>query len=569
MDEISRIAPVRRIKKITGRRLVEFACSLCDAVRADAGAMNMRGGIFPDNIAVDPADRIELGAARPSGWDGQELEFLAPELYWDGSGSAASDVYSLGLVMYYAATGGEMPLGGGEQGFRRRMNGESFPAPEGVSRRLGETILKAAAFRAAERYGSVGALKATLESCLEDGSIGGGVFKKDESELSDYEKMMLSIISSSGAEDEGTAEFFEEAAIEEPPAEDRAPAEQSTPAEQSVPAEQAPVETESEEEAAVMESPVEDTPIKETPAEETPAEETPAEETPAGDAVIEEAPAGEALETGAADTAEPDSDMKIAKDKPSESKRERIPLLVEDMNPELEPVVLTSPPSVQYKRAMEREKNISRKVRRHRRRSGLIVVALCVALILVAFLYNGFVNKTWGVLEKPEPTPEEPVVAVTPRPTPVPTPEPTPEPPKEHTYTINNVSATWTEAQQLCRTGGGYLVVINTREELDKITAMADEQGIECLWIGCRRDTAGNGFVWENDETVDAEVDPNSAMLLWGSEEPSRTDGDGTPEDYIMLWKFDGRWTYWDCRNDLPTLLGWGGRIAYVCEFEN
>ena len=259
--------------------------------------------------------------------------------------------------------------------------------------------------------------------------------------------------------------------------------------------------------------------------------------------------------------------MKIAPEK-IETARQPIPLLTEEKNPELEPVVV-SRPTIQFMSSIEREKKIARKVRRHRRRSGIVVLALCVLLMLVAFLYNGLVNKSWGLLEKPEPTPEptpEPsAVAATPEPT----PEITPEPVKLHRYAIERADLSWTAAQDLCLSSGGYLAVINNQDEFNRITALADEQGVERLWIGCHR--AVGEYVWENAEKVDRAVDPSSTgMALWDEGEPSFIDtGDGTEENYIMLWKVNGRWCYNDSRNDpAGEFWGWRGTIGYVCEFE-
>ena len=389
-------------------------------------------------------------------------------------------------------------------------------------------------------------------------------FNKAESELSDYERMMLDIMSA--AEKEDPAVSAEEAPVEEVPVEE-APVEE-VPAEEA-PVEEAPVEEAPAEEAPVEEAPVEEAPVEEAPVEEAPVEEAPVEEAPVEEAPVEEAPVVE--ESPAAEDESDDSDVKIAGEEPAEEKRERIPLLVEEKNPELEPVVLNRP-AIQFMNSIEREKKITRKVKQHHRRSGVVVLGLCVALILVAFLYNGFVNKSWGFLEKAEPTPEptptpEAVVTTTPAPTPVPTPVPTPE----HRYVMEKTNLSWVGAQDLCLASGGYLAVINSMDEFNKIIAMAEEKGIECLWIGCRRDVASNTFIWEHGETVDAKVDPNDRrMSLWASGEPSFIDGDGTAEDYLMLWNHDGGWRYWDSQNDLAgKYFAWQGRIAYVCEFDD
>ena len=382
-------------------------------------------------------------------------------------------------------------------------------------------------------------------------------FNKAESELSDYERMMLDIMAAN------------EPAEETPAPVEEAPVEETVSEKPSV--EESPVEEAPAEEAPAEELSAEDMPVEEDPAAELPAEEIPMEEEPTVQAPVGEIPEEEATVTISPAEDTDDSDVKIVGEEPAEKKRQPIPLLTEEKNPELEPVVINRP-TIQFINSIEREKKITRKVKRHRLRSGVVVLGLCVALILVAFLYKGLVLKE-PILDKPEPTPEptaEPVpveIAATPAPTPIPTPEPTPE----HRYVIERANVSWVGAQDRCLASGGYLAVINTRDEFNKITALADEQGIECLWIGARRDVASNTFVWERDEKIDSNMDPNDRrMSLWANGEPSFIDGDGTSEDYLMLWNHDGRWSYWDSQNDLAgKYFGWRGRIAYVCEFDD
>ena len=53
----------------------------------------------------------------------QEQEFLAPEMFWNGEKSPAADVYSLGLLLYYAVCGARLPFSrsGAERGWFKVM----------------------------------------------------------------------------------------------------------------------------------------------------------------------------------------------------------------------------------------------------------------------------------------------------------------------------------------------------------------------------------------------------------------------------------------------------------------
>lgn len=121
-----------KVTKMDRQELCEFVSALCRKVVAEVGSRGRRGGIYPSNISVDDNGVIAIGPAGKSPWEGEELKFIAPELYWNGQLSAASDVYSVGMLMYYAVSGGRLPL---EDECRdaqlRRMGGDDYPRAQG------------------------------------------------------------------------------------------------------------------------------------------------------------------------------------------------------------------------------------------------------------------------------------------------------------------------------------------------------------------------------------------------------------------------------------------------------
>lgn len=133
------------------------------------------------------------------------------------------------------------------------------------------------------------------------------------------------------------------------------------------------------------------------------------------------------------------------------------------------------------------------------------------------------------------------------------------EPSGEKKYSIFVEDVSWTEARDRCISTGGKLVTIENQEQLDQVIALAEQSGIDKVWVGCHRE---NGeLVWENGAKVD--------FYVWGQGEPSVYDsGDNVSEDYLLLWYFRGAWVYNDSRNDpvadYPGM--YSGQIAYVCE---
>ena len=187
-----------KITELSRLQLCELIMQLCARVKEDAG-VSYRGGIFPANISMDENGAAYIGPSAGDVCEGEELDFIAPDLYWNGRRSPAADVYSLGMLMYYALSEGKLPFDGDKDALKRRMSGESFPAPAAAGRRLGDIILKASAFMAAERYQSVDELKSVIESCntnlfLKGVSSSEDIFRKNDDDLSDIERMMVDIM---------------------------------------------------------------------------------------------------------------------------------------------------------------------------------------------------------------------------------------------------------------------------------------------------------------------------------------------------------------------------------------
>lgn len=107
------------------------------------------------------------------------------------------------------------------------------------------------------------------------------------------------------------------------------------------------------------------------------------------------------------------------------------------------------------------------------------------------------------------------------------------------------------------------LASVSDQETLDAIIAMAEEKGTQFVWLGPYRGSDGICY------NVDGRV---MDFALWDAGEPSAQDGDGTPDDYLLLWFRSalGRWTYNDMRNDPVSVIPatYSGKLTYVCQFD-
>ena len=522
----------KKIAEMDKQELCTFISSLCRLVVSEVGSRGRRGGIYPDNISVSDKGEIALGPATNGPWIGQALDFVAPELYWNGQLSAASDVYSVGLLMYYAVNGGKLPLEGEcDDPQLRRMGGGNPSAPKSAGRRLGTIIEKSLRFKASERYQTLEELRAVVDSCLKNLYLGGvpsseAIFKKSDDDLDDVERMMVGII-----------EKGEDEAIET-------------------------------------------------------AEDFPTEEPEDGVKVYNPNQKGRGKDVISASQA----DLLAKKMKTTASPAvSRIAEEDADLKPvTLSQNAARSSPAVQYKLKTERERKIAEEVKKRRRRPLAVILVLCAVLVMVAIIMNAMLKDYEEAKRKPDNT-LEPVgvdpYSTTSEPgvdlaietgypidysdfnstTPGPSvtmdigilPEVVVEP-EQHSYQALQENIGWTMAAAKCSKLGGHLVIINDEEEFNEVVKLAEDAGLTYVWIGCHR--VGGVEKWEDGS------DLTDHYVSWSRGEPTYVDrNDQVAEDYIMLWNNGGTWAYNDNRDDpykdYPYMFE--GKIGYICEFND
>ena len=201
-----------------------------------------------------------------------------------------------------------------------------------------------------------------------------------------------------------------------------------------------------------------------------------------------------------------------------------------------------------------------------------------IMLIVVAIVFNAMLKDIQQIRGKATPTPAPTDIylsTMAPEPTTDPNdpyglfiekpekpeasaaPEESPAP-REHGYELVVADVSWTEAAQRCQEMGGQLVTINDEEEFNTVIALAEEQGVPRLWIGCHR--VNGQLVWEDGTT---------GYEAWAKGEPTYVDiNDQVAEDYVMLWNNNG-WGYNDNRNDpIADYPQWySGTVGFVCEY--
>ena len=261
-----------RLNRYKPNQAVKLVSELCSQLVGDCDSFH--GAIWPGNIRLSSDKKAVLGIssdAPVSQREADEVEFLAPEFFWDGSKSAAADVYSLGLLLYAMCNRGRMPFQPRNKtltdtdrsaALRRRMKGETVSVTGKLSAELKAVIAKALSYDPEKRFISAAELLAALEETEEA--------KPAEGEAA----APAPVAEETPVPAEETAPAAEEPAvsIEE--------AAETLSAEESAAEEQAEILTETPDAVEAIPEPAAEEPASETPTDEVPAAEEETESNP-------------------------------------------------------------------------------------------------------------------------------------------------------------------------------------------------------------------------------------------------------------------------------------------------
>lgn len=549
-----------RLQTLSRAELTALAETIC-RILTERGAYH--GGIRPDNISRAGDGTVGLGAPARTDtkdWTTEELEFMAPEVFWSGSLDASADVYSLGLLLYAGVMGGRLPFYPDDRApqpedmaaaLRRRMNGEALPLARKAGRDLAQIIARATQCRPTDRYATPAELCAALEQYdaeqRRNVPTAQEMFNKPEQELSEVERMMLSILAEEAAAPVPEAEPEEKT---EPEAEVEAEAEAEAKIEAAAePEAEAEPEADAGTPAAEPESELKFE-LKEAPAAKP--EEKPEE---APDAKPEAEPEEKPEETP---DAKPEASKPEPQPLPNKFRPEK-PAARPEVKPAPKPERKAEKPEP-YRPAPAKPKKKAPDAQRQSHKAGVLltVLIICAAVLAVLLLRSLGVFGTPSAAETtPTPAPTVPVETVVPTETPTPTPTPKPEP----TYEVVKADVSWADAEAAAEAKGGHLVVIDSAEKWTRVAQLADESGLTYVWIGLYRADSGE-LAWVKDN-----IDP---VYNWAAGEPSVRDTNGAAENYVLIARRSDGWYYNDCIGDPAAKYPqfYGGKTGYIIEID-
>ena len=135
--------------------IAKLAADLCDGAAALRGLQLGLVGFCLDDIYIDSQHNYKLGVFEDTeNTVADEVKFQAPEVLANGYADAKSDVYSIGMIMYYLLNNKQMP----------QM--DLMHPPKNASAQLARVIACACAQNPNARYASAEQLKAAIMDAL-------------------------------------------------------------------------------------------------------------------------------------------------------------------------------------------------------------------------------------------------------------------------------------------------------------------------------------------------------------------------------------------------------------------
>lgn len=161
-------------KNFSESEVVDFGIKMSEILETLEANNVYHGNINPDNIFVTPNGEYKLGGF--TDFDGiKDKSFLAPEIDKNKQADFTTDIYSLGLIMYYMSNNNLLPFclkaEDKQEAISKRLEGNPVSAPENGGEKLKSVIVIACQPENKNRWKNAGNIKNALTSIKSELSV--------------------------------------------------------------------------------------------------------------------------------------------------------------------------------------------------------------------------------------------------------------------------------------------------------------------------------------------------------------------------------------------------------------
>lgn len=166
--DLKTLADIIKSKNFTDYEIIDFGIQMCSILELLEAKNIFHGNINPENIYVTSDGKYKLGGFSDCESKINNMSFVAPEIFRKENADFTTDIYSLGIIMYYMCNNYKIPFesstGSKNDAVNERFSGKQVYAPEHGSEKLKSVIIIACQYNNANRWKNAGNIKNALTS---------------------------------------------------------------------------------------------------------------------------------------------------------------------------------------------------------------------------------------------------------------------------------------------------------------------------------------------------------------------------------------------------------------------
>lgn len=171
-EELPSLAEVLRTKKFSEEEIVDFGIQISSALESLEAKSIFHGNLTPENIYIDNEGTYKIGGFSDFESRISDFSFVAPEIYKKEDADFTTDIYSLGLIMYYMCNENKLPFEDENTdknaAVEKRLAGADVSTPASGSDKLKSVIMIACKADNKYRWKNAGNIKNALLSMKGD-----------------------------------------------------------------------------------------------------------------------------------------------------------------------------------------------------------------------------------------------------------------------------------------------------------------------------------------------------------------------------------------------------------------
>ena len=167
-EDLKPLSEVIATKSFSTDEIVDFGIQISSIIEVLESKGIYHGNLCPENIFVTKSGSYKLGGFSDFESKITDMSFVAPEIHKKEKADLTTDIYSLGLIMYYMCNEKKLPFENdqisADEATSIRLSGKSLPAPFGDNEKLKSVIVIACQPNNSNRWKNAGNIKNALTS---------------------------------------------------------------------------------------------------------------------------------------------------------------------------------------------------------------------------------------------------------------------------------------------------------------------------------------------------------------------------------------------------------------------